>query len=390
MADWTRFRGPNGTGVADIGPLPDRFDKSAFAWQTALPGEGHSSPAVVGNRCFVTAADEARGRRSVLCLDTRTGRILWDHPFPFQGYHLHDFNRAASSSPAADSKRVYVLLPEPDAFKVAALTHDGKVVWQRALGPFPTQHGGGASPIVDGDRVIFAAEPEDARGGLYALDAATGATVWKRERDSGPSPYVAPYLRRGAGGRREAVFASSAHGITALDRDTGDLAWELPGLFRLRCVASPVEADGVIVATTGSGGGDRLTVGVRPPQRPGEKPTVLWRLTRAVSYVPTPLVLGGDVLFWGDGGIVSRVRAATGEILWQERVGGNFFGSPIRAGGRIWCLSARGEAVCLADEPAFRLLGKSELGEESHATPAAAGGRLFLRTRNRLTAIASR
>lgn len=383
--EWTRFRGPNGTGIASGRGIPSEIGEGGWNWRVKLPGRGHSSPVVWESRLFVTSAEEEKGRRHLLCIDTRTGRTLWTVTDTHAPYHRHEYNSFASSTPCVDAQRVYVAWTTHERFTAAAYGHDGALAWKRDLGPYPTQHGGAASPIVLEGTLILTVEPEDADGFLIGLDTATGETRWRHPRPGGSfTPCATPVAWTGPGGRQQVLFASTTFGITSLDPRTGALCWETGRLFPQRTVGSLAEADGLLIATSGSGAGFRLAVAVKPPESGSGAPRVRWQISKGTSYVPTPIAHKGRVYFWGDGGVVLCVRATTGETVWQERVGGNWFGSPICVDGRLFAMSARGELVVVEASDTFRILGRTELGEPSHATPAVSDGVLYLRTESHL------
>src|SRR6266404_5295302 len=146
--EWTRFRGPNGTGISPAKTIPTRITDADINWKIELPGTGHSSPVLWGERLFLTATGDKSGGLSVLCFNARDGRQLWRRDFSLTPFSHHKFNSFASSTPAVDAERVYVVWNEPDHYMLTALDHDGKDVWQRDFGPFVSQHGSGISPIV--------------------------------------------------------------------------------------------------------------------------------------------------------------------------------------------------------------------------------------------------
>src|SRR5262249_5340660 len=146
--DWPRFRGPNGAGLAPALDFPARWGEQDYRWKVRLPGVGHSSPVVWGERVFVTCADEKAGTRSALCLDAATGRQLWRRHFPLTQPPRPPDNGAASATPAADERHLYVAFADARQYLVVALTHAGEEVWRADLGPFRGGHGFGASPVV--------------------------------------------------------------------------------------------------------------------------------------------------------------------------------------------------------------------------------------------------
>src|ERR1043166_6942206 len=155
---WPRFRGPNGSGVSEA-VLPTKWTDKNYRWQVKLPGPGHSSPIVWGDRLFVTGADDA-GKLYVICVDTASGKEYWRRDFPAGKAGGHKDNNLASSTPAADAERVYIAWGTAKEVALVALTHQGKDVWRRDLGPYRAGHGFGASPIVHDGIVIMACEKD--------------------------------------------------------------------------------------------------------------------------------------------------------------------------------------------------------------------------------------
>ena len=401
---WPRFRGPNGSGVSDAA-APVAFGEKDYDWKIALPGVGHSSPVAWGGRVFVTAADEDAGRRHLVCVDAAAGRVLWEHPFELREYKKHGDNSYASSTPAVDDRHAYVQWTTQDSFTVVAVTHDGAEKWRAELGKYKTQHGGGGSPVVHGGLVIVNVDQDDPGSFVAALDRDTGEIRWKTPRDSTKFSTSTPCVFTAEGGREQLVFTTHANGFTALEPATGKVLWELPGVFPQRVVSSPVVGPGLVLGACGEGPGGVLTVAVRPPgssssPAPGgeavvagaraggsAKPEVVYRLTEKVPYVPTPIVYKDWLFTWSDGGTVTCHKAATGERVWQEDVKGGFFGSPVCAGGNLYCVSKRGEVVVVRAAGRFELLARNDLGEASQATPAVAGGRMILRTVGHLISV---
>ena len=153
--EWTRFRGPNGSGLSSATTIPTQWTESDYNWHVTLPGIGHSSPVIWGDKVFVTSADEETAERLVLCLSADDGRVLWKRNFPSSAHHKHLQNSFASSTPALDQNHVYVCWTTPEEYALVALTHDGDEAWHIGLGPFVSQHSGGTSPIVYRDMVVL-------------------------------------------------------------------------------------------------------------------------------------------------------------------------------------------------------------------------------------------
>jgi outer membrane protein assembly factor BamB len=240
------------------------------------------------------------------------------------------------------------------------------------------------------DKVVLANE-QDGESFLVAVDAATGEVRWKRPRKTTQAAYSTPCLYQPKDGKPELIFNSQSHGISAIDPDNGNVLWEFEKAFDKRSVSSPVVAGDLIIGSCGSGGGGNFLVAIRPGDIAKSKPPELaYSIKRAAPYVPTSISLGDLLFLWGDGGIVSCVQASSGEIKWQERVGGDYFGSPVCIDGKLYCVSSRGEVVVIEASEHFKLLAKNSLGEQTHSTPAVAGGRMYIHTIRHLVSIGGR
>ncbi len=383
--EWSRFRGPNGAGVSPEAGLPASWTDAETRWKAALPGGGNSSPVAWGDRVFVTAADEAKGERYLLCLGLADGRERWRKTFPYSKYKIHKNSSHASSTPAADAARVYVLWHAPQSLEFHALDHDGNSVWKADLGRYQSGHGGSTSPIVHGDRVIVSND-HDGESFLAAYEAGTGKPAWKLPRIGDRACYSTPCVLERPGRPAEIVFTHSFRGITGVDAATGTQRWEIDvfGRHEQRAVGSPVLFGDLVIGSSGFTSGVRNVVAVRPGEGKAKE---VYRLQDRVPHVPTPLVAGERLYLWSDSGIVTCAEAATGKIVWQDRVEGTFQGSPVAAGGKIYGMDLKGVVSVIAAGDQFRVLGRVDLGEPTRATPAVAGGLLLLRTWSRLVAV---
>jgi len=390
--NWPRFRGPDGAGQSDDKTIPTVWTNDDYVWRVDLPGVGHSSPLVWDNQVFVTSAFQADGTRIIQSLRTSDGSLLWETRFNSIAYNLGRSSSYDTASPTVDEDRVFLTWLSPDGYLVTALDRrNGDEVWQRNLGPFEGEHGFSASPIRFGDLLIV---PNDQTGpsSTVALDCETGETRWSVDRRSVKTAYSTPAVYRPNDGPAQLILACTAHGVSSLDPDTGGLNWELPDLFgTIRVVGSPVVAGGLIFAQCGAGGGGKRMIAIRPPdQSTGNPAEVVYELKGSLPYVPTPVAHGKWLFLWGDSGVVSCVNTGTGERIWRERVGGDFLGSPVRVGDRIYCISREGEVVVVGAQREYELLGRIDLGEASHSTPAVADGVMYLRTFSHLMAIGGR
>jgi outer membrane protein assembly factor BamB len=389
--NWSRFRGPDGAGQGKDTAIPLVWTEDDYLWRVELPGIGHSSPVVWEGQVIVSSALEADGTKVIRSLRATDGSLLWETRFQVDPYGLGRSTSHDKASPTVDEERVYLTWASTDQYHVAALDRrSGDEVWRRTLGPFKAEHGAGASPIRFGDLLIV---PNDQAGpsSTLALDCETGETRWSVDRRSGTTAYSTPALYRPNGGAAELILASSTHGVSSLDPDTGRLNWELPDVFgKVRVTGSPVVAGGLIFAQCGVGGAGKKMVAVKPPDpASGNTAQVAYEVAGSIPYVPTSVAYGNWLFVWSDSGIVSCIDTRTGERVWRERVGGTYFGSPIRVGNRIYCISREGEVVVLGAQQKFQLLGRTDLEEPSHSTPAVADGVMYLRTFSHLMALAA-
>lgn len=382
--EWTRFRGPNGSGISTA-KIPEKWSDDVRLWKTDLPGAGHSSPVVWGGRVFLTSAEAEGAKRNVLCLDAETGKIVWSRGYDMQPHHKHVLNSFASATAAIDSDRVYVSFTEPDHQWLLALDHAGTEQWRHDLGPFASQHSGGTSPVCVNDLVVLGNE-QDGTSKIVALDAATGRLRWETPRRTDMVSYSTPCLYQPADGRAQLVFLSSAHGIAAVEPASGRPLWETT-VFDKRTCSSPVIAGEMILGTCGSGGGGTYVVSVRPGTTADGPFEEVFRIAKGAPYVPTPVVAGSRLYLWNEKGVVTCAHVEDGSTVWQERVGGNFFSSPILCGDRLLCVSDQGEAVQVQAGDTFAERGRNALDDECRSTPAVSGGKLFIRTATRLHCI---
>ncbi|MBM4038010.1 MAG: hypothetical protein FJ290_05800 [Planctomycetes bacterium] len=385
---WTRFRGPNGSGIAEAADLPVQWAEKDYKWRVKLPGVGHSSPVIWGDKLFLTSGDPKTARRFVLCLKTSDGSTLWQREYESKKHEMNESNSYGTSTPAVDGERVYAYWTTPDEVTLLALTHDGKDSWRRGFGPFASEHGGGTSPIVFEDLVIVSHDTES-KSSLFALNRTTGETVWEIKRPKtdveNRASYSTPMVYQPEGGSPQVIFTSRAWGLTAVDPKAGKVAWELRDAFPARCVGSPILAGGLLIAACGTTEPQQVTA-VRPPSTNAQA-KIAYTVTKYAPYVPTPIAKDDLVFLWGDSGRLACIRAATGEQVWKQRLEEEFYGSPVRVGDRLYCISKKGEVFAIAAGDKYALLGRNPLGEASFATPAVAGRVMYLRTFSHLISI---
>jgi outer membrane protein assembly factor BamB len=383
--EWTRFRGPNGTGLSEARSIPVTWTEADYNWRIKLPGIGHSSPVLWGGRIFLLAANG--GEVSIVCVDEKDGRIAWKKSYPHGVYDLHRFSSFASATCAVDEERVYFTRQDGGRIFLCALKQSGEPVWELPLGEFDSEHGSGHSPVVQGELVILAND-HDRGGAIVAVDRRTGRQVWSIPRAPGKADYSVPCLLEEPGRPPLLIFNTLEDGISAVEVATGKVAWTTaPKVLRMRSISGPIMAAGLIFGSCGSGGGGNYAIAVQPPASGSGKAEVKYDIRKSMPYVPTPIAHGGRVFLWSDAGIVTCIDPATGEQKWQERAGGNTFSSPVCVNGRIYGTADTGKVTVIASADTFQVLGTSELGELTRATPAVANGRIYFRTAGHLMSL---
>jgi outer membrane protein assembly factor BamB len=387
--EWTRFRGPNGTGISAAKGVPVTWAEKDFTWRVPIRGESHSQPVIWGDKIFLLTAMDAGKERALLCLRKSDGGELWSKSYRLPTHPPTNKNASfANSSAAVDRERVIACFVSSEQFWVRAFDHAGRELWSRNLGTFVSQHGHGASPMIHENTVIITND-QDAASFVVALDLGSGAEVWKAPRRTARNGgYCTPMIHVRADGTPEMLLTSQSHGISSLDPKTGALNWEAP-VFDKRMVASPVVAGDLVIGSCGQGGGQgNYLSAVKLGGQGNVGPThVAYTLRRATPYVPTPLYLDGRLYLISDAGIASAIEAATGREIWSERLGAEFFASPVLIDGRIYCPTTKGEMIVLATGGEFKVLARNPIGEGTHSTPCVAGGRLYLKTFTHLVCV---
>lgn len=390
---WTRFRGPNGTGVIESTKVPLPWGDSDVRWKIEIPGSGNSSPVLWKDTVYVFTANPTDAGRELLAVELKSGNILWRQSFPSDPHPLHQRSSYASSTPVVDENGVYIAWGVPNNVAVRAFTHDGKKLWSRDLGRYVSQHGFGTSPIIVDGKLIFVnsqdAEelPEGVPPGtssLIALDIATGKTAWENQRLATRVCYGVPCVIE-RDGKKLILGAGTREGFFAIDAATGETIWNLPA-FDKRIVSSAVMAGKLLISTCGSGGGGNELVAISIEGEPKE----VFKIQRAAPYVPTPVVANSFIFLWADNGIVTCADAATGKVQWQERIGGNVSSSPIIAGDRLIGISEDGMVTILKAGSQFEKLGEVKLEETIRSTPAVTQNELLIRTDKHLLCISAK
>ncbi|MGY8672309.1 MAG: PQQ-binding-like beta-propeller repeat protein [Verrucomicrobiia bacterium] len=388
--NWTRFRGPNGSGLSGDS-IPAKWSEKNFKWRTSLPGVGHGSPVVWGDRVFLLAGNEENADRIPVCVDAKSGKILWTKTIGTKKHRHHRQNTFASSTPAVDAEHVYFTWGTPEKLTLLAYTHDGKQVWDADLGPVKGGHGFGASPVVVG-KLLVLNNDQDGKSTLIAVDRRTGQVRWSIPRSSKRLTYSTPCLYRNQKGEDELIFTNWQHGITAVDPKTGNVLWENDDVFGKpsseRAIGSPVIAGDLVIGSCGFVTKLKHVVALRPI--PGQsKAEEVWRIERSVPHIPTPIVVGKFIYLWNDQGILTCANNQTGEVYWNERLGGEGYSSAVSADGKIFRIGRDGEVQVIPANGKFEVIATNDLNEKCFGTPAIANGVMFIRTFENLVAISN-
>jgi outer membrane protein assembly factor BamB len=391
-AQWTEFRGPNGTGTA-TGPLPLTWGEGTnVRWKTAIHGRGWSSPIVLGNQVWMTTATEDGRQLYGLAVDRESGKIVYDLKL-FEvatPQYAHPFNSYASPTPVAEPGRVYITFGSPGTAAIDTAT--GKVLWERRDLACNHFRGAGSSPIIFRDLLIMHFDGSDLQY-LVALDKKTGKTMWRTPR-SVDYQDVLPGGKLKADGDFRKAFSTpqivtvagqpllvSLGSMAAYGYDpmTGKELWKIEERSNYSSSSRPITGHGLVFYQSGWTTGQLLAV--KPDGRGDVTAThVVWKVTQAVPKKPS-LVLSGDLLFMiNDVGVLTCLEAKTGTVVWKSRLPGEYSASPLLAGGRIYFLNEEGKATVIEAGREFKVLGENLLDNGFMASPAVAEGALFLRT----------
>ena len=391
--NWPRFRGNNGDGSAES-KIPSKWEQKHYRWSIPLEENGHGSPSVWGERVFLNTSVAKGKTRKIICVNARTGEIEWNRSYPSKTHKTHRFNSFASSTPALDSERVFSVWGHAEELIVTAHSHKGKLIWERDLGGVKGGHGFAVSPIVFEDLLIVPNDQEKGGGAHYALACDTGEIRWKVPRASKRLTYSTPCVFTSSRGTQELIFTNWWLGFTSLQPRTGRQLWELSVFGRPhseRAISSPIVAGNLVLGICGFTTLDKHLVAILPASAAEDgMAREIWRMEETMPHIPTPLLSGNRLYLWADGGVITCLRPKTGEKVWKARIEGvkdTFFGSPVRAGKKIICVSAYGQVVAIEDADQFKQLGVTDLESVCRSTPALANGDLYLRTAEKLLCI---
>ena len=424
-AEWPAFRGAFASGVADGLGLPDRWNAATgenIRWKVAVPGLAHSSPIVWGDRIFLTTAisshpgatfkpglygegtaseDRTVHKWSVIALDARSGRTVWQQTAyegtPREKRHIK--STYASATPATDGRYVVAFFGSQGLY---AFDMSGKPLWKKDLGVLNTgaydlpeyEWGTASSPIIYKNLAIVQCDTQD-ESFLLAADLATGRTVWKTVRKELPS-WGTPTIHPASGNRPAELITNASNYIRGYDPDTGRERWRLGGSSKITA-PTPIVADGLIVVGSGRAP-ERPIFAIRPgatgditlDKGASSNASVAWSRTGRGPYMPTPIAYDGILYVLGNQGLFDAYTLQSGEELYRQRIphhGSGFSASPVAADGRLYLSSEDGDIFVIKAGTAVDIAGQYSMGEPLMATPALAGGTMYVRGERHLFAI---
>jgi len=393
--NWPGFRGPTGQGISHEKNLPLTWSLAEnVAWRVEIPGIGWSSPVVWENRVFVTSATPDGKSCHVICVDTEHGNVFWDKEvFRQESPRKMAENSHATPTPTTDGSRVYAAF---NGGRIVAVDFEGHVTWSWRDSQFVSKHGLAASPILYRDLLIM---PFDGNGPadvdnigfrtawdgafLVALNKRSGQPTWRATRGLSRQAHVTPLIIDVSG--RLQLISGAGDVVQGFEPDSGQRIWTVRSLGE-GVVPSIVFGNGLVF--TSSGYGAPAIRAIRPGgQGEATAAYIAWESRDNVPLVPSFVYADGLLFCVKESGVATCVDASTGEVLWQQRLGGRHGASPVLAEGRLYCLAEDGTATVIEAGREFRELAKNTLEARCHASPAISGGRIFIRSEGSLFCI---
>jgi outer membrane protein assembly factor BamB len=408
LPSWNQWRGPAGQGHAPAAKdLPRVWSESEnVAWKTPVEGKGWSSPVLADGRLWLTTAVETplseaeKAERlanvenssslqvsgpvslRAVCLDADTGKVLHDIELFRQSQPdpIHSLNSYASPSPILDGGRLYCHFGTNGTACVDAAS--GEILWSHTLQKIKHENGAGGTPVLFANRLIFDCDGSDQQY-IVALDTATGAVAWKTERSGERNPE--PQLKKAYGtpivteiGGHPVLLSTGADWLYAYDPTDGRELWKQAyGVLGFSIVPRPIVGHGMAYISTSFMQPELLAVKLPSGDA---LPEIAWRVKKSVPNIPSPILVGDEIVMVSDKGVATCLDADSGEVRFSERLGGNFCSSPLYADGRIWVGNREGQTFILTPGKEFHIEATNQLDGEIMATPIAVGPAFFLRT----------
>jgi len=408
LPSWNQWRGPAGQGHAPAAKdLPRVWSESEnVTWKTPVEGKGWSSPVLADSRLWLTTAVETplseaeKAERlanvenssslqvsgpvslRAVCLDADTGKVLHDIELFRQSQPdpIHSLNSYASPSPILGGGRLYCHFGTNGTACVDAAS--GEILWTHTLQKIKHENGAGGTPVLFENRLIFDCDGSDQQY-VVALDTATGEVAWKTERSGERNPE--PQLKKAYGspivteiGGRPVLLSTGADWLYAYDPTDGRELWKQAyGMLGFSIVPRPIVGHGMAYISTSFMQPELLAVKLPSGDA---LPEIAWRVKKSVPNIPSPILVGDEIVMVSDKGVATCLDADSGEVRFSERLGGNFCSSPLYADGRIWVGNREGQTFILTPGKEFHIEATNQLDGEIMATPIAVGPAFFLRT----------
>ena len=370
-SDWPWWRGTQRDGIVTSQALPLEWSETDnVLWKAPIPGRGHGSPIIVGERVFLATADEEKQRQSVICLDRISGKTLWNkqiHQSGWQG-RIHKRNTQASSTLASDGERVFTAFMYDAKIWITALDFEGNTLWQDAASDFASHWGYSTSPVLYDELVIVASDHKEG-GNLTAYNRKTGKKAWSVSRPAIPN-YATPVVFNIDG--KDQLLVPGCDLICSYDPNTGREYWSIEATTR-ETIGSIVRNGNLLYASGGYPKHETVCITA------SNTPEIVW-ISPIRVYAPSLLAHDGYLYAVTDNGLAHCWDGKDGSLKWREKVGGSYSASPVLADGRIYVSNEQGETIVFTPNPEkFELLATNQLGNEIWASPVVANNRLYLR-----------
>lgn len=406
-SEWPQWRGPFNNGTA-VGDAPLQWDTNDVRWRLEIPGRGHSTPVVAGNRMFLTTAiptgkgsapttagragggaDAGREHRfDILAIDRTTGKLLWQRTAivatPHEGYH-RVYGSFASNSPVTDGTRVFAFFGSRGLY---AYDVNGELLWKKDFGVrmrMDMAFGEGTPLTLHDGRLLMHFDHLET-GYLVMLDAATGREIWRARRTEQYN-WSAPYVVHHAGRRQVIVNGLT---VRSYDFDTGEFIWEAAGLGE-NTVPQPVHHEDLVFAMSGHTVNKLMAIRLGGRGNLTGTDRMVWSTARGAAYTPSPVLHDGRLYVVTDNGRISCFDAETGKPHYQQQrlpKPYNFKASPVGAGGKLYLATEEGDVVVVRMGDRFEVLATNTLDDQSFiASPVIVAGTIYLRSRTHLFAI---
>jgi outer membrane protein assembly factor BamB len=384
--DWLYWRGPNRNGIVDDQtPVTEFGLDSNVLWKTKVPGRGHSSPTIIGDKVFLTTsvatgvAERVRrgqkakpitGTQHVICYDRSSGEEVWNTVVHTDGLtgQVHRNNSRASHTIATDGRFLFCVFVNNAKVMLTKLGLDGEQVWQKEIGEFASDFGfgAGASPILWNEKLYVTSECS-ADPFIVALDL-DGEQIWRADRPSKTS-YSTPVIANVAG--KDQLLQPGGNLVTSYNPETGEELWSVPTNWAVSC-ATMVWDDNMVFASGGFP--NPQTLGIN-----AETGDIVWE-NQVKCYEQSMLLHDGHVYGLVDNGVCYCWEAATGKEKWKQRMQGKVSASPVMVGGHIYFTSENGSCFVIKPNTSeCEIVAENDLGDSAFATPSFVDNKIYSR-----------